>query len=163
MQEMSQPTETQLALLNREVGSHTKIMETLTIAVQEMGKVTNSIERMLVVHEQRLANSDREILNVKHEMEKHQMEMQTEISNLYEHIDKKNGRLAEMITSSETRISQSISTLSQSIETRDNRNETRIAGLEKKQYIILGGGIVIGILLNFFSANFSVFLPLFSR
>jgi adenylosuccinate synthase len=145
--------DTQLALLNREILSHDTIIKTLSGTMHEIGKVTNSIERMLMLHEQRISTSDKDLSDIRHDMQKQKEDTHKEVSKIYEHIEEKNEQLAQMLTSFETRISKSISDVSQALHSQNEKIDQRVTLLERWRYVILGAGVVLGFILNFVASN----------
>ena len=139
--------ETTVELLKKELHDQAKIHDRLDVAIEKLTDVSNSIHRMLAVHEEKLARQDEAILSQEEQLESRRLELSHQIQELHSRIttDTK-----DIMTNAATQHAQ------QNKEIQRMRDElvSRVGVLEKWRHVLIGGSIVIGFLLHKF-INFS--------
>lgn len=147
--------ETEIALLKSDVSRMTSLFEKLDTAIERMGEVSNSIARMLAVHEEKLTKQeqiDQELFSL---VEKRKAELEVDVKELHSRITTVHRELSDDINETENKIMNALSSgLSdikrcitdehKVIKVENEQLEERISELEKWRWIILGGSLVVG-------------------
>jgi hypothetical protein len=147
--------ETEVALLKSDVHRMTSLFEKLDTAIEKMGDVSNSIARMLAVHEERLNKHDlveEELFTL---VEKRKQELQGDVKDLHSRISTVSRDLSNDLGDTEHRIMTALTTgmndlkrcitdETKAVNSQHKDLETRVNELEKWRWTIMGGSIVIG-------------------
>ena len=127
---MSQDLNTEVALLKKEVSDIKVIFSRLDIAIEKITDVSSCVNRMLAVHEEKIANA-----------EEAQMRANTEFTNdikeLHSRVTSNYKELTEMITMQHKEQALHIQQLKHDLN-------SRVGILERWRWLIIGGAIVIG-------------------
>ena len=147
--------DTEVAVLKSDVTRMTSLFEKLDTAIERMGEVSNSIARMLAVHEERLNKQDdidEELFTL---VEKRKQELQGDIKELHSRITTVSRELSNDITETEhrimtamtygtTEIKKCITDETKTITKQQVDLEKRVSELERWKWLIMGGSIVVG-------------------
>ena len=147
--------DTEVAVLKSDVTRMTSLFEKLDTAIERMGEVSNSIARMLAVHEERLNKQDdidEELFTL---VEKRKQELQGDIKELHSRITTVSRELSNDITETEhrimtamtygtTEIKKCITDETKTITKQQVDLEKRVTELERWKWLIMGGSIVVG-------------------
>ena len=124
----------EIELLKKEVQDMKEIHLRLDTAIVKLTDLSNSVYRMLSVHEEKLARQDDDIVS-------NEKEIKEQILNLHSRINTSYKELRNMISKHQ-----------KEEEERFNRLEkefsSRVGILEKWRWIIMGGSIVAGFILH---------------
>ena len=133
--------ETEVKLLKKELHDQAKIHDRLDIAIEKLTDVSNSIHRMLAVHEEKIARQEEAIFAAEEQIEIRRNELATKIDELHSRITTNYKELMDMIAKhhKEDAINQQ--------KLRDDLNN-RVGILEKWRWLIIGGSIVVGFALQ---------------
>ena len=139
--------ETTVELLKKELHDQTKIHDRLDIAIEQLTDVSNSIHRMLAVHEEKLTRQEEAILSQEEQLESRRLELSHQIQELHSRITT---NTKEIMTNAAAQHAE------QNREIQRMRDEliSRVGVLEKWRHVLIGGSIVAGFLLHKF-INFS--------
>ena len=139
--------ETTVELLKKELHDQTKIHDRLDIAIEKLTDVSNSIHRMLAVHEEKLTRQEAAILSQEEQLESRRLELSHQIQELHSRITT---NTKEIMTNAAAQHAE------QNREIQRMRDEliSRVGVLEKWRHVLIGGSIVAGFLLHKF-INFS--------
>ena len=139
--------ETTVELLKKELHDQTKIHARLDIAIEKLTDVSNSIHRMLAVHEEKLTRQEEAILSQEEQLESRRLELSHQIQELHSRITT---NTKEIMTNAAAQHAE------QNREIQRMRDEliSRVGVLEKWRHVLIGGSIVAGFLLHKF-INFS--------
>ena len=139
--------ETTVELLKKELHDQTKIHDRLYIAIEKLTDVSNSIHRMLAVHEEKLTRQEEAILSQEEQLESRRLELSHQIQELHSRITT---NTKEIMTNAAAQHAE------QNREIQRMRDEliSRVGVLEKWRHVLIGGSIVAGFLLHKF-INFS--------
>ena len=135
--------ETEVELLKRELHDQKKIHDRLDIAIEKLTDVSNSIHRMLAVHEEKLARQEDAIVDAEQKIEVRRAELSKQIDELHSRITTNTKELMNLGTEQHQRHSKEIKRLSDDIN-------KRVGILEKWRWLIVGGSIVVGFLVHKF-------------
>ena len=127
--------ETEVELLKKELHDQKKIHDRLDIAIEKLTDVSNSIHRMLAVHEEKLTKQEEAIIDAEQKIEVRRAELSKQIDELHSRI---------------TTNTKELMLLEASIKRLSDDINKRGGVLEKWRWLIVGGSIVIGFLVHKF-------------
>ena len=135
--------ETEVELLKKELHDQKKIHDRLDIAIEKLTDVSNSINRMLAVHEEKLARQEESIMDAEQKIERRRAELSKQIDELHSRVTT---NTKEIMTAASAQHTQ------QNKEIQRIRDElvSRVGVLEKWRHVLIGGSIVIGFMLHKF-------------
>ena len=139
--------ETEVKLLKKEVQDQAKIHDRLDIAIEKLTDVSNSIHRMLAVHEEKIARQEEAIFEAEQKIEVRRSELLIKIDELHSRVTTNTKEIMTAASAQHER---------QNKEIQKMRDEliSRVGVLEKWRHVLIGGSIVIGFMLHKF-VNFS--------
>ena len=135
--------ETDVELLKKELHNQKKIHDRLDVAIEKLTDVSNSIHRMLAVHEEKLTKQEEAIVDAEQKIEIRRAELSKQIDELHSRITTNTKELMILEASQHEKHSKEIKRLSDSIN-------NRVGVLEKWRWLIIGGAIIAGFILNKF-------------
>ena len=135
--------ETEVELLKKELHDQRKIHDRLDIAIEKLTDVSNSIHRMLAVHEEKIARQEEAIFEAENKIEELRSELSSKIDELHSRIT---------TNTKEIMGAAALQHLEQNKEIQKIRDElsTRVGVLEKWRWIIIGGSIIAGFVIQKF-------------
>ena len=135
--------ETTVELLKKELHDQAKIHDRLDIAIEKLTDVSNSIHRMLAVHEEKLTRQEEAILSQEEQLESRRLELSHQIQELHSRITT---NTKEIMTNAAAQHAE------QNREIQRMRDEliSRVGVLEKWRHVLIGASIVAGFILNKF-------------
>ena len=135
--------ETEVKLLKKEVESQIKIHERLDVAIEKLTDVSNSIHRMLAVHEEKIQRQEEAIFQAEEQIEVRRNELAAKIDDLHSRITTNK---TEIMTASAAQHA------AQNKEIQKVKDELvlRVGVLEKWRHVLIGSSIVIGFMLHKF-------------
>ena len=139
--------ETKVELLKKELHDQRKIHDRLDIAIEKLTDVSNSIHRMLAVHDEKITRQEDAIVAAEESIETRRIELSEKIDDLHSRITTNTKEIMAAAAVQHKQYTEEIHRL------RSDIND-RVGILEKWRYIIIGGSIVSGFLLHKF-INFS--------
>ena len=133
---MSQDINTEVALLKKEVSDIKVIFSRLDIAIEKITDVSSCVNRMLAVHEEKIANQEEA-------QSRANTEFTNDIKELHSRVTSNYKELTEMITQHHKE---------QALQMQQIKNDlaSRVGVLEKWRWVIIGGSIVIGFIIQKF-------------
>ena len=139
--------ETEVKLLKKELQDQAKIHDRLDIAIEKLTDVSNSIHRMLAVHEEKIARQEEAIFEAEQKIEVRRNELLVKIDELHSRVTTNTKEIMTAASAQHT---------AQNKEIQKMRDEliSRVGVLEKWRHVLIGGSIVIGFMLHKF-VNFS--------
>ena len=138
-----QELETQVQLIKRDIEDIKSIHGRLDIAIDKLTDVSNSIHRMLAVHEEKLARQEEASYELEKQIETRRSEMLDKIDDLHSRITTNTKEI--MLAAREQYESQN-----KEIQKIRDEITARVGVLEKWRHVLIGGSIVIGFLLHKF-------------
>ena len=135
--------ETKVKLLEKEMHDRKGVFQRLDIAIEKLTDVSNSINRMLAVHEEKIARQEDAILDAEELIETRRIELTVKIDELHSRITTNTKEIMSAATAQHKEHTKEIQKL---------RNDltARVGVLEKWRWLIIGGSIVTGFLLHKF-------------
>ena len=126
--------ETEVELLKKELHDQRKIHDRLDVAIEKLTDVSNSIHRMLAVHEEKIARQEEDIVS-------NEKEIKDNIQNLHSRITSNYKELTVLINEHNLKDEERFHKLKSEFS-------NRVGILEKWRWIIIGGSIVAGFVLH---------------
>ena len=135
--------ETKVKLLEKEMHDRKGVFQRLDIAIEKLTDVSNCFNRMLAVHEEKIARQEDAIIDAEELIETRRIELTTKIDDLHSRITTNTKEIMNAATQQHKEHTDDIQKL---------RNDltTRVGVLEKWRWLIIGGSIVVGFLLHKF-------------
>jgi|TARA_R110000744_G_C19231585_1_gene548239 chromosome segregation ATPase len=135
--------ETELKLLKKEVHDQSKIHDRIDVAIEKLTDVSNSIHRMLAVHEEKISRQEEATTATEARLEIRRTELTGKIDELHSRITT---NTKEIMTAAATQHAE------QNKEIGKIRDEIkhRVGVLEKWRHVLIGASIVAGFILNKF-------------
>ena len=133
--------ETEVELLKKELHDQRKIHDRLDIAIEKLTDVSNSIHRMLAVHEEKIARQEEALFEAENKIEERRSELSSKIDELHSRITTNTKEIMGAAAQQH---------LKQNKEIQKIRDElsTRVGVLEKWRWIIIGGSIIAGFIIQ---------------
>jgi hypothetical protein len=135
--------ETEVQLIKRDIEDVKSIHGRLDVAIDKLTDVSNSIHRMLAVHEEKLARQEESSIELEKQIESRRSELLSKIDDLHSRVT---------TNTKEIMISAAAQHDQQNKEIQKIREELsgRIGVMEKWRHVLIGGSIVVGFLLHKF-------------
>jgi chromosome segregation ATPase len=135
--------ETEVKLLKKELGDQRKIHNRIDVAIEKLTDVSNSIHRMLAVHEEKISRQEEAIEDAERSLENRRTELSTKIDELHSRIT---------TNSKEIMSAASAQHIQQNKEIQKIKDElaARVGLLEKWRHVLIGCSIVAGFVLHKF-------------
>ncbi len=135
--------ETEVKLLKKELEDQAKIHDRLDVAIEKLTDVSNSINRMLAVHEEKLTRQEEAIFDAEQQIEIRRNELTTKIDELHSRITTNTKEIMTAAASQHAEQNKEIQKI------RDELKD-RVGVLEKWRHVLIGASIVAGFILNKF-------------
>ena len=127
---------TELELLKKDVSDMKHIHSRLDTAITKLTDVSNCINKILAVHEEKLARQEEELV-------KNEKEIKKEIQELHSRVTSNYKELVVLITEHNSKDEERFHKLQRELS-------SRVGILEKWRWLIIGGSIVAGFILHKF-------------
>ena len=145
---MADKLTTDVEILKREVADMKLIHGRLDNAISKITDVSNSINRMLAVHEEKLASQEDAIARQEQDTVERKREFEKDVKIIHERIKNTKDDLSEMMSKQHEEQSQAINSIKKDLK-------DRVGVLERWRWLLIGGCIVIGFALHKLM-NFSI-------
>ena len=133
--------ETQVQLLKKELHDQSKIHDRIDVAIEKLTDVSNSIHRMLAVHEEKIARQEEALFEAENKIEERRSELSSKIDELHSRITTNTKEIMSAAASQHQEQNKEIQKI------RDELS-TRVGVLEKWRWIIIGGSIIAGFIIQ---------------
>ena len=133
--------ETEVKLLKKELQDQAKIHDRLDIAIEKLTDVSNSIHRMLAVHEEKISRQEELLIEAEQKLEARRSEVIVKIDELHSRITT---NAKEIMTAASTQHIQQ----NKEIQKIKNELAARVGVLEKWRHVLMGASIVAGFVLH---------------
>ena len=135
--------ETEVKILKKELQDQKKIHDKIDLAIEKLTDVSNSIHRMLAVHEEKITRQEEAIFEAEQQIEVRRNELMLKIDELHSRITT---NTKEIMTAAAEQHAQQ----NREIQKLHNEISIRVGVLEKWRHVLIGSSIVIGFLLHKF-------------
>jgi len=132
---------TDVEILKREVADMKLIHGRLDNAILKITDVSNSINRMLAVHEEKLASQEQEIARQETDTIERKREFEKDVEIIHERIKNTKEELSTMMSKQHNEQSEAINSIKKDLK-------DRVGVLERWRWLLIGGCIVIGFILH---------------
>ena len=133
--------ETEVELLKKELHDQKRIHDRLDIAIEKLTDVSNSIHRMLAVHEEKIARQEEAIFEAENKIEERRSELSSKIDELHSRITTNTKEIMSAAASQHQEQNKEIQKIGDELS-------TRVGVLEKWRWIIIGGSIIAGFIIQ---------------
>ena len=124
--------ETEVKLLKKELQDQAKIHDRLDVAIEKLTDVSNSIHRMLAVHEEKIARQEEAIFDAEQKIEVRRSELSKRLDELH------------------SRITTNTKDIMKEIQKIRDELISRVGVLERWRHVLIGSSIVVGFMLHKF-------------
>ena len=135
--------ETEVQLIKRDIEDVKSIHGRLDVAIDKLTDVSNCINRMLAVHEEKLSRQEEASYDLEKQIESRRSELLDKIDDLHSRITTNTKEI--MISAREQHEAQN-----KEIQKIREDLSGRIGVMEKWRHVLIGGSIVVGFLLHKF-------------
>ena len=135
--------ETKVEILEKELDNQKRIYDRLDVAIEKLTDVSNSIHRMLAVHEEKIARQEDKMIQTEIERDNRGTELSKRIDQLHIRLTDTVKEIIDSNLEHHKELNKRIERISDSIS-------SRVGVLEKWRHIIIGCSIVVGFILNKF-------------
>ena len=133
--------ETEVKLLKKELQDQAKIHSRLDIAIEKLTDVSNSIHRMLAVHEEKISRQEESLIEAEQKLEVRRSELSVKIDELHSRITTNTKEI--MTAAAQQHIEQN-----KEIQKIKEELAARVGVLEKWRHVLIGCSIVAGFILH---------------
>ena len=133
--------ETEVILIKKELHEQTKIYVRLDVAIEKLTDVSNSIHRMLAVHEEKNSRQEEAIIATEDHIKKRRDDLEKKIDDLHSRITTNTKEIMAAAVSQHNEQNKEIQKI------RDELSK-RVGVLERWRWIIIGGSIIAGFIIQ---------------
>ena len=135
--------ETEVELIKKELHDRKKIHDRLDVAIEKLTDVSNSINRMLAVHEEKITRQEEAIFEAEQQIEVRRSELSRQIDELHSRITTNTKGIMKAAASQHMQQNKEIQKIKDELI-------SRVGVLEKWRHVLIGGSIVVGFMLHKF-------------
>ena len=135
--------ETEVKLLKKELQDQAKIHDRLDVAIEKLTDVSNSIHRMLAVHEEKISRQEELLIEAEQKLEVRRSELSVKIDELHSRITTNTKEIMTAAASQHTQQNREIQKIKDELA-------ARVGVLEKWRHVLIGCSIVAGFILHKF-------------
>ena len=139
--------ETEVKLIKKELKDQAKIHDRLDVAIEKLTDVSNSIHRMLAVHEEKITRQEESIFQAEEQIEVRRSELSKRLDELHSRITTNTKDIMSAAAMQHQEQNKEIQKIKDELV-------SRVGVLERWRHVLIGGSIVIGFILHKF-VNFS--------
>lgn len=149
---MAQPTVAKLAAdityLQTDMAKVGALVDRLDTTIDKLTEVSTSLSQLMAVHEAKLSAQEIITKQTTDLVEKRRVEMEDKVQQLHARISSGEKELAGKIEEQYDDIMHEIKEMRQESQTQHTALSDRITAMEKWQWIIIGGSIIVGVILS---------------
>jgi serine/threonine-protein kinase RIO1 len=151
--------ETQLALLQRDIANFSTLFTKLDVSVEKMTEVSNNINRLLSIHEQRIQTLSEQDRLLELKLEKNNNNFTNEIKEIQSELRDLNKDITNMLKDHEEGIKSELTKIADAFaKQQKEHNEDvgkkfedinkRISVLERWRWTVVGGALILGWIIS---------------
>ena len=133
--------ETEVKLIKKEIHDQKKIHDRIDIAIEKLTDVSNSIHRMLAVHEEKISRQEESIIEAEQKLEVRRTELSVKIDELHSRITTNTKEIMSAAAQQHTQQNKEIQKIKEELV-------VRVGVLEKWRHVLIGCSIVAGFILH---------------
>lgn len=149
--------ETKVAVLESEIGQMGVLFQKLDYTIERMTDISNSINQMLAVHEQKIESNAEDTEDLYQLVETRRIENEENMKTLHKRITESNKEMTQEMNANVIKIMRALEEVKDFISSQEKQMrkdqdelEERINVLEKKQWFFMGAAAVVGFLAGSF-------------
>ena len=126
------------------------LVERLDVTIDKLAEVSSGVSKLLAVHEMKLTSHEelqRETVNL---VEKRRVETESKVEMLHARISSGERELKELLDESQDQIMEELKEMRKESAAQHKAMNERITKMEKWMWMVVGGSIVVGFLLQKF-------------
>lgn len=132
--------------LQRDMAQIGVLVDRLDVTIEKLTEVSTTVARLLAVQENRLENQEKIADKVQTSLESHKAETNKMVKDLYEKIHDVEEDLLKDMDSNQDKVIKKIEELKSEGSIQHQEMSDRISRLERWMWILIGGGIVLGVI-----------------
>ena len=136
--------ETEVKLIKKELQDQAKIHNRLDIAIEKLTDVSNSIHRMLAVHEEKISRQEEALAESEQKLEIRRTELSIKIDELHSRITTNTKEIMSAAAQQHNQQNKEIQKIKDELI-------ARVGVLEKWRHVLIGCSIVAGFILHKFA------------
>jgi ABC-type transporter Mla subunit MlaD len=140
--------EENVSSLQRDMAQVGQLVDRLDVTIEKLTEVSTTVSQLLAVQANRLEVQEKAADKIQDLIEQRRMETDKAFKELYDRIDDVEVDLQKEIKENQVEVLKKIQELKESGTIQHNHLEQRLTKLEKWMWIIIGGGVVIGFLMD---------------
>ena len=140
--------ETKVAIIENDLKQVQNVFSRLDLAIDKIGDVSNSINKMLAVHDEKLDHQDKVNEDVYRSLEVHRQETKSSNAELHSRITTVTRELETKISDTEKKVLDAVADLKKTVKKEDEIRESRIRSLESSKYLMIGIGTALGFIFS---------------
>ena len=135
---------TDVAIMKRDISAINNFSAKIDDAIEKMAEVSNSISKMLIMHDNKLQNHDQLIDGLKMSMSERKSDFEKQVELLHKRIsDMKDENHTER-QKNQAELLEAIKAIGESVKGLDDR----VSSLEQWKWWLLGAAAVIGLIMS---------------
>ncbi len=135
--------ETEVKLLKKELHDQKRIHDRLDVAIEKLTDVSNSIHRMLAVHEEKLTRQEEAIFQAEEQIEVRRTELSKRLDELHSRVTTNTKEIMAAAAAQHQQQNKEIQKIKDELV-------SRVGVLEKWRHVLIGSSIVAGFILHKF-------------
>lgn len=148
MADAIQRLEGDVSNLKQDMAQVGALVDRLDVTIEKLTEVSTTVSQLLAVQGSRLEFQEKVQEKLQDLVEKRRVETDTAINSVYKRIEKVEEDLVADMADTENKIIKKIDELKTSADTQHNSMNSRMDRLEKWQWILIGGGSIIYLILS---------------
>lgn len=138
--------------LQKDMAQVGSLVDRLDVTIEKLTEVSTTVSQLLAVQGNRLEFQEKVAEKLQDLVEKRRQETDNHVKDLHQKVERVESELREEIVDSENKIITKIEEMSKNSTTQHesiNKDMSdRMSKLERWMWVLVGGGLVIGFLLN---------------
>jgi predicted site-specific integrase-resolvase len=135
--------ETKVRILEKQIHDQSKIHDRLDIAIEKLTDVSNSIHRMLSVHEEKIARQEEAIVYAEKTIETRRNDLEKKIDDLHSRITTNTKDIMSAAALQHQEQNKEIQKIKDELQ-------ARVGVLEKWRHVLIGSSIILGFVVQKF-------------
>ena len=133
--------ETEVQLIKRDIEDIKSIHGRLDVAIDKLTDVSNCINRMLAVHEEKLSRQEDSSVELEKQIESRRTELLSKIDDLHSRVTTNTKEIMVNATAQHAEQNKEIQKIREELS-------NRVGVLERWRWLIIGGSIIVGFVLQ---------------
>jgi DNA repair ATPase RecN len=138
--------ETEVNSLQKDMAQIGVLVDRLDITIEKLTEVSTTVSRLLAVQENRLENQEKISDKIQASLENHRTETNKTVKEIYDKIQDVETDLLKDMDSNQDKVIKKIEELKSEANVQHQEMSDRMSRLEKWMWILVGGGIVLGVI-----------------